>query len=222
MFQRNCQVIKDENGFSLIEILVAVVLLGSCFMLLATLIHQNALAIQLNKRKEEAAYVREDIKEWLLYKRQIQDLADLNRYVFAQTDKNLTTEQEARRGHLILDNTGIQKDSASQPLYGEMGIKETDSDNKRGNFVPKVIYHLDTSEFLPTSLQSATNQLYIGEYVSPKKEASDFLVEVQAKKPKADQAYNARTNGIDLTIMIYDKKTGSLLTSTVLNWVVEG
>lgn len=210
----------DEKGFSLIEIIVAVVLLGSCFMLLATLIHQNSLAIQLTKRKEEAAFVREDIKEWLLYKGQIEDIANLNHYVFVQTKegKQLTVEEKARRGHLILDNSGIQKESLL-PIYGEVEVKETDGN--RGNFSKKVSYHLTEATFLPEKLRSDSNLLYIGEYVGATQTTSKFLVEVQVSIPDVSLTYNPRRDGVNLTIMIYDKKTGGLLTSTILNWVVD-
>ncbi|MBP1042782.1 prepilin-type N-terminal cleavage/methylation domain-containing protein [Vagococcus sp. BWB3-3] len=210
---------RDEKGFSLIEIIVAVILLGSCFMLLATLVHQNSLAIQLTKRKEEAAFVREDIKEWLLYKGQIQDIAYLNNYVFVQIQqgKNLTDKQIARRGHLILDNTGIQRDG-SLPVYGEVEVKEVDS--KRGNFVRKVKYYPTEANFLPEKLRSEVNQLYIGEYLHGTK-GTDFLVEIQVSTPETNASYNPRTEGVDLTILVYDKKNGSLLTSTVLNWVID-
>lgn len=218
-------VLQNEQGFSLIEIIVAVVILGTCFMLLATLIHQNSLTIKLNKRKEDAIFVREDIKEWLSYKGQIQDLANLNNYVFIRPTKSLDLVETARQGHFILDNTGIQTESSTDSTikYGEIKIPETDSD--RGSFVQKLKYHLKTSEeevnFLPESLRTETNQLYMGEYVNSSKETTNFLVKVQAEWTSADVSYMPRTDGIDLTILIYDKDTGALLTSTVLNWVTE-
>lgn len=214
------RLLKDEKAFSLIEIIVAVILLGSCFMLLATLIHQNSLAIQLTKRKEEAAFVREDIKEWLLYKGQIQDIANLNNYVLVQADtgKTLTDKQKARRDHLILDNSGIQRES-SLPLYGEVEIKEVDS--ARGEFTKKVTYHPTEATFLPEKLQSDVNQLYIGEYIDGTQRLSTYLVDVQVTIPDQAVGYNPRREGVNLTILIYDKKTGALLTSTILNWVVD-
>lgn len=214
------RLIKDQKGFSLIEIIVAVILLGSCFMLLATLIHQNSLAIQLTKRKEEAAFVREDIKEWLLYKGQIQDIANLNNYVLVQADagKTLTDKQKARRNHLILDNSGIQKES-SLPLYGEVEVKEVDGD--RGDFTKKVTYHPTEAAFLPEKLRSDVNQLYIGEYIDGTQGTSTFLIEVQVTIPDQAVGYSPRREGVNLTILIYDKKTGGLLTSTILNWVVD-
>ncbi|MBP1042803.1 prepilin-type cleavage/methylation protein [Vagococcus sp. BWB3-3] len=220
--RRAYQRVKEEAGFSLIEIIAAVILLGSCFMLLATLIHQNSLAIQLNKRKEEAVFVRQDIKEWLSYKGQMDDLVSLNSYVLTQTAKTLTPEQKSRREHLILDDSGIQLASGSSK-YGEVKVETAAN---RGSFVQKVKYYKDQATFLPESLRSADNQLYIGEYRNRGGEATDFLVDVTVKRDDAGtgkelMSYNPRREGLDLVIKVYDKKTGTLLTSTVMNWVVE-
>ncbi|MCB5952537.1 prepilin-type N-terminal cleavage/methylation domain-containing protein [Enterococcus sp. BWT-B8] len=210
----------DERGFSLLEILIAIVLLGTSFLFLASMIYQNNQAIKLNKRKEEAIFVREDIKEWLLYKSQLQDIANLNSFVFIEFKASLDEGQIARRNHLILDNSGIQRDVLTgKGKYGEIEVPL--SDDERGTFIQKLKYHLTDADFLPESLRTDGNQLYIGQYVDRFNEETDFLVKIVVNHKVGVSEYNPRTDGVSLNILIYDKQNGSLLTETYVNWVVE-
>ncbi len=211
---------RDEHGFSLLEVLFAIVLLGVCFLFIVSMIYQNRQAIQLNKKKEEAIFVREDVKEWLGYKAQIQDIANLNAFVFVESSAAFTGEQMERRNHLILDNSGIQKESGTNKAkYGELEMPLSDSD--RGTFIRKINYHLTDSDFLPEALRSTVNQLYIGQYISNSGEETDFLVEVVVQRKTGLVDYNPRTDGVGLGIKVYDKRNGNLLTETYINWVAE-
>ncbi|WP_170924710.1 type IV pilus modification PilV family protein [Candidatus Enterococcus clewellii] len=210
----------DEHGFSLLEVLFAIVILGVCFLFIASLIYQNNQAIQLNTKKEEAIFAREDVKEWLLYKAQIQDVANLNTFVFVETSSALTAEQTERREHLILDNSGIQKDSGiGRAKYGELEVPVNDSE--RGVFIQKIKYRLTEPEFLPEALRSSENQLYLGQYIDRSGEETDYLVKVVVRRKEGIQAYNPRTDGVGLTIQVYDRIKGNLLTETYINWVAE-
>ncbi|MGL4696659.1 type IV pilus modification PilV family protein [Enterococcus larvae] len=210
----------DERGFSLLEVLFAIVLLGVCFLFISSMIYQNKQAIQINKKKEEAIFVREDVKEWLVYKAQIQDIANLNTFVFVESAAVFNEEQLERRNHLILDNSGIQKESGTNKAkYGELEMPVTDSD--RGTFIQKVNYRLSDPDFLPEALQSDVNQLYLGQYLNHLGEETDFLIEVVVQRKAAIAEYDPRVDGVGLTIKVYDQNSGSLLTETYINWVAE-
>lgn len=218
--QSNSRRKLNEAGFSLIEILFAIILLGISFTLLASFIYQNSRAIEINKKREEAIFVREDIKEWLLYKAQIQDITNLNQFVFVESGGTFSEEQTLRRKHMILDNSGIQKlEGSNKAKFGEVEMP-LENNEERGTFVQKVRYSLTPTD-LPQQLQSGSDYLYIGQYIDSSKKETEFLVKVTVQKKQNIQDYNPRTDGIALTILIYDQKTGSLLTETCINWVAE-
>ncbi|MGK0551207.1 type IV pilus modification PilV family protein [Enterococcus faecalis] len=229
----------NEQGFSFIEILGAIVILGISLILIASMIFQNRKAIALNTQREEAIAVRDDIKEWLSYKAQIQDITNLNQWVYLFGDTN------ARQRHFILDNSGIQYE-AGKAKYGEIPIDE--SDTRRGRFIRKVQYDPPTGSFLPAVLaEDENNKLYMGQYLTETGTATNYLVKVLVTKIAQETGgtiadarsvtnrsadivlldsyferpgyYDTRNDGVLLTIQIFDKVTGRFLTETYLNWV---
>lgn len=215
------ETILDEEGLSLIEILATMVILGIALLGFSSLMYQNFIVIDQNKLKEEAIFCREDIKEWLTYRAQNQDVANLNTFTLT-TPKNgessLTEEQWTRRKHLILDESGIQSDSKGDALYGEVS---RDGNIDRGEIVSKVKYSLD-GQLLPDSLlqEDEFNKYYIGEYLNQSVE-NPMLVKIQVIRKSSSSDYNPRTDGVRLNILIYSKESGTLLTETYLNWVAE-
>lgn len=215
------ETILDEEGLSFIEILATMVILGIALLSLSSLMYQNFIVIDQNKLKEEAIFCREDIKEWLTYRAQTQDVTNLNTFVLT-TPKNgessLTEEQRIRRSYLILDESGIQIDSKGDALYGEIS---RDGSIDRGEIVSKVKYNF-TGDLLPDSLlqEDEYNKYYIGEYVNQSVENS-LLVKVQVVRKSDRSDYNPRKDGVRLDILIYSKESGMLLTEIYLNWVAE-
>ncbi|MGY3777464.1 type IV pilus modification PilV family protein [Isobaculum melis] len=211
----------NEEGLSMIEILAAVVILGIALLQLSSLMYQNFIAIDQNKLKEEAIFVREDIKEWLTYRAQNQDVANLNTYALLWEFNNAgtyTEEQTMRRKHFILDETGIQVDvNTGENIYGEIA---REASAERGELVSKVRYDFSGS-LLPDALQQDPyNKYYIGEYIDSEADEPLFLVKILVEpKDILNKKYDARTGGVGLNILIYSKETGKLLTETYLNFV---
>ncbi|MGX7420623.1 type IV pilus modification PilV family protein [Carnobacterium gallinarum] len=211
------QVATDENGFSLIEVLASIIIFGIALLGLTSLMYQNFSAIDQNELTERAFYVRDDIKEWLNYKAQSQDIANLNQFVLTlpkQGEVMYTEEQQVRSRYLIVDESGIQVDpGTNKSKFGEIA-RDTSVD--RGKIVEKVHYDFSGNQLPDILNQDKFNKYYMGEYV----EDPSFLVKISAKK-KSDSSYEPRTDGMMLTIQIYSKETGKLLTETYTNWVPE-
>jgi len=100
---RQAHKVLDESGFSLVEILGAIVILGIAMVMIAMLIIQNNLILSYNTRMEEAIAARDDVKEWLIYRAQTQDLADLNIGIFTARPSWMMVDpddpSEVRRHH---------------------------------------------------------------------------------------------------------------------------
>lgn len=230
--------LRNQLGFSLIETLAAIVLLGTCLALLLSFMYQNFLAIDLNTKKEEAIFIRDDLKEWLTYKGQSQDIARLNPFVFESRAVE-TIDEEERSRHLIIDESGIQYvGETSQTLYGEL---PRDSRIDRGQTIQKVHYDF-TGDTLPEKLKNPmTNRFYIGEYLDFSGNFTGYLVEIKKIEKDFFPAFlllsyrpplylvlsdympwaHDRKQGIGIQIIIYDKESGEFLTETFLYWVVE-
>lgn len=220
--------IFDESGFTLVEILGAIVILGIALVMIAMMIIQNNLILSYNTRMEEAIAVRDDVKEWLTYRAQTQDVANLNLWLFTTRSPgmilNPDEQLENRRQHLIVDNSGIQYDSHGQSFYGEIPIPIDDAN--RGRFIRKVAYDL-TGDHLPHSLvHSEVNRLYMGTYLSENDQPTNYLVKISIRD---DRVYDntqvedldRRQQGMGLVIQVFDKQTGEFLTETFMHWVVD-
>lgn len=214
-------VVENEAGFSAFEILFAVALLGMSFMWLSSFMLQNADMIEMNQKKEEAIQVREDLKEWLNYRGQTQDVVGLNPYVLlslsAADQTALQPEQVERRAHLIIDNSGIQKNSSNVSLYGEVPIEGT---NERGKIIRKLEYDF-TGNHLPDTLKTDLNKLYMGVYLNDKGNPTDFLALLSVKMKENVANYDPKQDGVEIEIKIYDRISGGQLTNTTINWVSE-
>lgn len=211
------EVITNEAGLSLIEILASIVIFGIALLGFASLMYQNFVAIDQNELVERSYYVRDDLKEWLNYRAQSQDIANLNQYALTlpkEGEAAYTPEQKARSEHFILDESGIQLNpTTNQAEYGEI---PRDLSVDRGEIIEKVHYDF-SGKLLPAPLkQDKFNKYYVGEYLAD----PDFLVKINVKKQATDSG-NPRTDGVRLTIQIYSKETGKRLTETYLNWVSE-
>ncbi|MBO0470872.1 hypothetical protein JZO66_09965 [Enterococcus sp. DIV0242_7C1] len=221
--------LENEEGLTLAEVLVSVVILGTTFMLLASMLIRNQQLIELNEKKKEAQYVRDELKEWMGYRGQTQDLAGLNPYVFSIRDeRHLTDQQKSRRAYLILDNSGIQmKDDGSKqiPLYGEEKIDYTGRvEAGKENIERKVDYHYSEKEAeLPDRWKNSDGSIkeeahYLGKYIG--NQTNHFFV-VLCKVNYKEGTKDLRKDGIELNLEIYDGKTGAFMTDTVFNWVVD-
>lgn len=224
---RQAHRVFDESGFSLVEILGAIVILGIAMIMIAMLIIQNNLILSYNTRMEEAIAVRDDIKEWLVYRAQTQDVADLNLGIFTTRPPWMMIDPdeptEVRRRNLILDNSGIQYDMHGQPMYEEIPIAVDDLD--RGRFIRKVVYD-HSGDHLPQSLaNSEENRLYMGTYLSENEELTNYLVKIGIREDPLygikENFFDRRQHGIGLVIQIFDKQTGVFLTETYMHWVVD-
>lgn len=219
------KILNNEKGMTLIEIVAAMLILGIALAGLATMTSQNFIAIDQNKLKEEAAFVRDDIKEWLNYRAQTQDIANLNPLALKneKSISGLLTDKELaeRYKHLILDESGVQVDpQTGKNKYGE--VLRNKSDTGRGKFISKVEYDLSGS-FLPNGLKkNEFNKYNIGKYIGTKTENDAFLVEVKATATTGGtDDSDVRKRGLELTILIYSQDTGALLTETQMRWVPE-
>jgi len=213
------EIVINERGFSLIEVLATLILLAFSLSSLFYFIQQNFVVIERNKIQEQAIFVREDIKEWMTYRAQAQDIISLNPIISQVNVKTfLQPAYIERMNHLILDETGIQRDSETgRALYEEV---ERDSlEGGRGQIVSKVIYDL-SDDSLPKILRSDPyNKFYIGEYINSEKSRSGILVKIKIKSKEDIDDYIPQVDGVDVSIIIYSKKTGELLTETWLHWV---
>lgn len=220
--------IFDESGFTLVEILGAIVILGIALVMIAMMIIQNNLILSYNTRMEEAIAVRDDVKEWLTYRAQTQDVANLNLWLFTTRSPGMILapdeQLENRRQHLVVDNSGIQYNSYGQSLYGEIPIPIHDVD--RGRFIRKVAYDL-TGAHLPDSLvHSEQNRLYMGTYLSENDQPTNYLVKIAIREDQLHDITQAdsldrRQQGMGLIIQVFDKSTGEFLTETYMHWVVD-
>ncbi|MBO0475009.1 prepilin-type N-terminal cleavage/methylation domain-containing protein [Enterococcus ureasiticus] len=225
--------IKNEDGLTLIEVLVAVVILGTSFMLLASMLVRNQQMIELNEKKKEAQYIRDELREWIGYRAQTQDLAGLNQYVFSVKDsERLTNDQKIRRNYLILDNSGIQTNSGNVPIYGEQEIDLTDrvdktneTENKQQE--RKIEYNYpDKARLLPEKWKDADEgslekeeSNYLGRYIGTANQHT-YLVLCKVGFKNTSSNYDPRRDGVEVVLEIYDEKTGQLITETLFNWVI--
>ncbi|EPH61809.1 prepilin-type cleavage/methylation protein [Enterococcus casseliflavus 14-MB-W-14] len=224
---RQAQRVLDESGFSLVEILGAIVILGIAMVMIAMLIIQNNLILSYNTRMEEAIAARDDVKEWLIYRAQTQDLADLNIGIFTARPSWMMVDpddpSEVRRHHLVLDNSGIQYNAQGQPMYEEIPIAVDDLN--RGRFIRKVVYDHSGAHLPQPLANSEENRLYMGTYLSENEETTNYLVKVSIREDPRhglrEDTYDRRQLGIGLIIQVFDKQTGVFLTETYLHWVVD-
>lgn len=233
---------NNEDGFTIAELLCAIVILGIILPLLMGYIVTNAKMIELNTIQTEAIDVREEIREWLSYKATAQDIADLNPYVLATTGHqsipNTThdsQEAEMRASYLILDESGIPKDQDGNAKFGET--------------VPAKVLVDDDGKEIPTSQRKQTKQVdYDGKYfskltiadISPEKQKyvgmyvgegaqrykTSFAVLAEAAPKKINVGKTTVTDknydsGILITLRIYDFNTGKELTNTQFHWVAD-
>ncbi|MBO0440840.1 type II secretion system protein [Candidatus Enterococcus ikei] len=225
--------VKDEDGLTLIEVLVAVVILGTSFMLLASMLVRNQQMIELNEKKKEAQYIRDELREWIGYRGQTQDLAGLNQYVFSIRDnQNLTDSQKIRRNYLILDNSGIQTNSGHLPIYGEQEIDLTDRVDKTNEAEKKqqerkIEYNYpNKANILPKKWKDAEEGTlekeesnYLGRYIGTVNQ-HNYLVLCKVNFKNTSKNYDPRKDGVEVVLEIYDEKTGHLMTDTLFNWVI--
>ena len=237
---------NNEEGFTIAELLCAIVIISIVLPLLMGLIVTNAKMIDLNTIQSEAIDVREEIREWMSYKATSQDIADLNPYVLATTGHQPapitihdSPEKEMRAGYLILDESGIPKDTSSgKAKFGETVPAKVlvDDDGKEisgstRNQTHQVIYGGKDFSKLNIADISAEKQKYVGMYVGEgaQRYKTQFAVLVEAA-PKAItmQTYasiseNAENydSGILVTLRVYDVKTGKELTNTQFHWVAD-
>jgi hypothetical protein len=222
--------LQNEDGMTLAEVLISVVILGTTFMLFASMIVRNQKFIALNEKVKEAQYVRDDIKEWMGYRAQSQDIAGLNQYVFIHSVKknnSLTDKQQTRIKYLILDNSGIQKGpyTGSPTLYGEQAIVYGDRAPGGENKERKIEYKYSNKEStLPSSFKDAHGKSieeanYLGKYIGSETKNS-FLV-ICKITDKAANVKDYREEGLELTLEVYDEDTGKFMTDTVFKWVAD-
>ncbi|MDR2276218.1 MAG: hypothetical protein LBE23_00065, partial [Vagococcus sp.] len=75
----NSQIIKNEDGTSLVEVVASIVLLAVLLPSAAYLFVFSQSVIRNNQVRSDAIQVAEDIKQNFEYRSQTQDWADLNR-----------------------------------------------------------------------------------------------------------------------------------------------
>lgn len=217
------EIIGNEDGFSIVEVIASIVLLGmlipSAFYLFVFSNH----IMTSNEHRSEAIQVGEDIRQLLDYRSQTQDIADLNRITLVDLNQQVkqinqdNKRLQLRREHVILDNTGIEYDQRNQPVYDEIPI--TTTNDIRGDFIRKVSY--TGKEGLPEKLQNEENDRYMGTYLTfnqhtKEYEESDYLVriDVLSQEEKIEE-------GLNLEVGVWDKQSGSKLNSTIVKWVVK-
>lgn len=221
--------IRKEDGLTLIEVLVAVVILGTSFMLLASMLVRNQQMIELNEKKKEAQAIRDELREWMGYRGQTQDLAGLNQYVFSvKNNEHLTTSQKVRRNYLILDNSGIQTNGGNISIYGEQKVDLTgrvETTNKQQE--RKIEYsYPDKRTLLPKKWKDAEEGTlekeesnYLGRYIGTANQ-HNYLVLCKVHFKNTSKKYDPRKDGIEVFLEIYDESTGRLMTDTLFNWVI--
>lgn len=228
----------DEEGFTLVELLSAIVILGIMLPLFMGFIITNAKLIDQNTIQTEAISVREEIREWMSYKAQSQDIADLNPYVLATTGHQpdpiiLTDQQEKNRAsHLILDKSGIENDAFGKAKYGEQvpADKLVDDD---GNIITSSSTRKQTRQVVYLNSGFSLSKLnlpdekkrYVGKYVGEGalRFKVDYAVLVEAAPKEIKKGSTATTadnqdGGILVTLRIYNSKTGKELTNTQFHW----
>ena len=215
----NSQIIKNEDGVSLVEVIASIVLLGVLLPSAAYLFVFSQNIIQNNQARSEAIQVAEDIKQNFEYRSQTQDWADLNRVSLVEFHEKSDKDDmlKLRREHLILDNSGVEYKN-EKPMYGEYLIDE--KSEERGEFIRKINY--DSHFKLPEQINTVENQKYMGNYIKwnkAKKEylETDYLVRVDVLTDDEKRIEES----VDLEIGVWDKKNGSKLYSTVYKWVVK-
>lgn len=221
--------IRKEDGLTLIEVLVAVVILGTSFMLLASMLVRNQQMFELNEKKKEAQAIRDELREWMGYRGQTQDLAGLNQYVFSvKNNEHLITSQKVRRNYLILDNSGIQTNGGNISIYGEQKVDLTgrvETTNKQQE--RKIEYsYPDKRTLLPKKWKDAEEGTlekeesnYLGRYIGTANQ-HNYLVLCKVHFKNTSKKYDPRKDGIEVFLEIYDESTGRLMTDTLFNWVI--
>ncbi|MDR0922394.1 MAG: prepilin-type N-terminal cleavage/methylation domain-containing protein [Lactobacillales bacterium] len=223
MFRKKTLFVEEEFGFSLIEVLASIIILGISLTLMFVFINNNNQMIEFNRTREEAIEVRQDIKEWFSYRAQTEDIVNLNQFVLTQIENessNLEENEKMRRQHLILDNSGIQYDGVNRSVYGEIPIDE--SNPNRGKFLYKIKYAPGEPEKLgiPENLRlKVENQYYLGVYLDENRKETDYLVRIDVNRKSTNS--NSKKDGIEVNVEIYNRKTGKFLTETIFNWVPE-
>lgn len=201
----------DELGFTLVEVVLSIPLLGICLVLLIGFMQQQQNAVESMRQKEVAIAVRTDIQQWMKYTGQYQEIQMLNSYALAvlspEDELGLTREQKIRRSYFLLDESGVEWNASGKGPYGEVWDH---SGSVVRNHVKKIQYGLTPNE-VPQKLGSSEEELkMIGEYLDGKKQRTGYLVKVVTGKRKK--------TGLMLTIQVYLKKSGVLLTESTMNW----
>jgi type II secretory pathway pseudopilin PulG len=142
----NSQIIKNEDGTSLVEVVASIVLLAVLLPSAAYLFVFSQSVIRNNQVRSDAIQVAEDIKQNFEYRSQTQDWADLNRISLVNFHEETKEDEmlDLRKKHLILDNTGVEYSKSDEPLYGEYLIQE--KDEKRGDFIRMVTRNRPSSQ----------------------------------------------------------------------------
>ncbi|MTD42411.1 hypothetical protein GIX45_28050 [Erwinia sp. CPCC 100877] len=231
--------LQNEDGLTLVEVLISVVILGTTFMLFASMFVRNQQLITLNEKIKEAQYVRDDIKEWMGYRAQTQDLIDLNRSTLSYRlgDYSLTSLSpeaveffKTRTNYLILDNSGVKPGSHIPPITaipsGDDEIeffadRQADYKNRvisgEEKQVRKVNYGGGFSR-IPDDFKKTTEDIkYLGKYIGDKTKYS-FLVTCRVTDKHSD-VKNYYEEGLEVNLEIYDEESGNVLSDTTFNWV---
>lgn len=206
-----------EDGFSLIEVVASIGLLTLLFGGVINIIIQNNYIIDNNQLRAEAMDVQKDIKEYLTYRGQTQDIADLNRIAIVDLDKdNIGNDTKERSHYLILDNSGIQKDENGNSKFDEKEIdasRQAEGTTNAENFIRKVSYE---DIVLPSKLNNQINKKYMGNYLDREGRKTNFLIriDVLSKDIHVDE-------GLNLKITIWDQERGNELTTSIFKWIIK-
>ena len=225
----------DEEGMSIVELLGAITILGIVLPLFVGYIILNSKMIAANTIQTEAIAIREDIREWMSYRAQSQDIYELNPYVMTTTGNRpgpvYPTEEgieKVRAKHLILDKSGIMKDDQGNPMFGEqipsdivVVGKQRSSESRNRRQVLDYDYEKKGVSLKASVLSDI--KPYVGQYVGLgyDKLAINYAVLVEADPKEFEKNANTSDNsvsGILVTLRVYNGITGAELTNTQFHW----
>lgn len=206
----------EEQGLSLIETLISVVILGLCFLMIFNSTVLNSKMIESNSEMQSAIAARDDVKEWLTYRSQSSLVSQLNQIVFTGSisDSVVPEDEEVlfkeRISHLILDNTGIQRDTEGKIVFRE---QENDFQNLKVREIVKY-----SNDYLPTNLKNRDESPYFACYIDEKGKLSDFLILVTIE---GEDDKKVKENATPVVLSVFSRLSGKKLTETVMNWISE-
>ncbi len=224
----------DEEGMPIVELLGAITILGIVLPLFVGYIILNSKMIAANTIQTEAIAIREDIREWMSYRAQSQDIYELNPYVMTTTGgrPNPVYPKEGieivRAKHLILDKSGIMKDDQGNPMFGEqipsdivVVGKQRSSESRNRRQVLDYDYEKKGVSLKASVLSDI--KPYVGQYVGLgyDKLAINYAVLVEADPKEFEKNANTSDNsvsGILVTLRVYNGITGAELTNTQFHW----